>query len=184
MVIPTAGLDHATLPQRGGVVRTGVWTRGVSVCKVISMARPGGTGIDIIVSDRSVRVSKTVLAELIRFVARREGVRVGRIDLAIVPPREIAGLNRRYLSHDSPTDVLSFDLSDARTAGVSGQLVVCAAAAREQGPRHGLKPAHELMLYVIHGLLHLMGYDDKAIRPAARMHARQDELLKEFLKKR
>jgi len=144
------------------------------------MAQSQASRIDISVADRSVRVSKDLLAELIRFVARKEKYRLGRIDLAIVPRREIASLNRRYLSHSGPTDVLSFDLSDAATPGLSGQLVVCAEVAKEQARFHGLKPAEELLIYVIHGMLHLMGYDDQAIRPAAVMHARQDELLSAF----
>lgn len=140
--------------------------------------------IDISVSDRSVRVPRGVLAELVRFVTRREGLRVGRIDLAIVPPREMAGLNRRYLRHAGATDVLSFDLSDARTPGLSGQLAVCAELAKEQAKHHGLTPAEELMIYVIHGLLHLAGYDDQSVRSAARMRARQDELLSAFRRRR
>jgi probable rRNA maturation factor len=61
------------------------------------------------------------------------------------------------------------------------QLVVCGDVAVEQARLRGLKPQHELMLYVIHGLLHMMGYEDTSIRGGAKMHAREDELLKEFL---
>jgi probable rRNA maturation factor len=157
---------------------------GDCVCKLAVMARLQSSRIDISIADRSVRVSKDLLADLVRFVAKKEKFRVGRIDLAIVPRREISGLNRRYLRHSGATDVLSFDLSDATTPGLSGQLVVCAEVAREQARFHGLKPAEELLIYVIHGMLHLAGYDDQAIRPAAVMHARQDELLSAFRRRR
>ena len=62
--------------------------------------------------------------------------------------------------------------------------MVCGDLAVEQAKARGLKARDELMLYVIHGLLHLMGYEDTSIRGGARMHAREEELLKEFLKNR
>lgn len=138
------------------------------------------THIAISISDRSVRVPRARLERLIHFVAGKEKVRLGRIDLAIVSPQEIAALNRQYLRHAGPTDVLSFDLSDAAEPGISAQLIVCATVAKRQAPLHGMKPAEELMLYIIHGLLHAMGYDDTSIRAAAKMSARQEELLRQF----
>ncbi len=121
------------------------------------------------------------LRRLVRFVASAEGRRVDALDLAVVGPDEIADLNRRYRARQGPTDVLSFDLSEPGADAVSAQLVVCADAAAVQGPFHGNTPEDELLLYVIHGLLHLMGYDDTTPRTAARIRARQQELLKEFL---
>lgn len=138
--------------------------------------------IDISIDDRSVRISRDLLERLIAFVAKAEGVKLGKIDLAIVPPADMALYNRRYLNHAGATDVITFDLSDGQTPGLSGQLIVCAKIAREQAQFHCLKPAEELMIYVIHGMLHLAGYDDQAVRQAAKMHARQDELLSAFRK--
>lgn len=148
-----------------------------------SMAQRRTTSIDISIDDRSVRISGDRLERLIDFVVRAESLRLGRIDLAIVPPADMARYNRRYLNHSGPTDVISFDLSDAQTPGLSGQLIVCATIAREQAQYHGLTGPEELMIYVIHGLLHMAGYDDQSVRQAAKMHARQDELLSEFRRK-
>jgi len=77
--------------------------------------------------------------------------------------------------------VLSFDLSDATSTGLSVQLIVCGDLAATEAAARGLRPTHELMLYVIHGLLHVMGYEDKSARGSVRMQARQEELLKQFL---
>ena len=131
----------------------------------------------------ALRVNRRRLADLVRFVARREGAELAAVDLAVVDEPAIAQLNRRYLGHAGPTDVISFDLSDATQRGIAAQVVVCADVATRQGPLHGLAPTAELMLYVVHGLLHLMGYDDQSVRGSARMRARQDEILDEFLKK-
>lgn len=121
--------------------------------------------------------------ELVDFVARREGTRVAEVDLAIVGAGEIASLNRRYLSRTAATDVLSFDLSESGRGGLCVQLVVCGDVAASQAAARGLSAQRELMLYVVHGLLHQMGYEDESIRGAAKMRAREDELLAEFLRR-
>lgn len=70
-------------------------------------------------TQRTVRLPRGKIAELIDFVARREGVRVAEVDLAVVAGGEMAGLNRRYLQRGGTTDVLSFDLSEAGRGGLS-----------------------------------------------------------------
>lgn len=127
-----------------------------------------------------MRVPRKRLAELIGFVADREGADVAEVDVAVVGRVEMAELNRRYRGHGGETDVLSFDLSDASRIGLVAQIVVCGDVAVEQAGRYGTGVQGELMLYVVHGLLHLTGYDDRTARGAARMHAREDELLAEF----
>jgi probable rRNA maturation factor len=145
-------------------------------------------------SQRAVRVNRPRLTRLMEFVARAEGCRLGQIDLALVGSREIASHNSRWLGHAGATDVLSFDLSGAGAGpgkvgggmsgaggGLCGQLIVCGEVAAEQARLRGLPAQEELMLYVVHGLLHLMSYDDRTVRGAARMHAREEEILRDFL---
>ena len=146
-------------------------------------------------SQTTLRVPRKTMERLVVFVARAEAVRWDHVDIAVVDAAEMAGHNRRFLGHRGPTDVISFDLTDeapppgrrgksgARPGqgGLCAQLIVCADVAKTQGPHHGLSPTRELLLYVIHGLLHVIGYDDQPIRAAAKMHAREDELLREFL---
>ena len=129
-----------------------------------------------------VGVSAARLRRLIELVASAEGRRIATVDLAVVDSGEMVGLSRRWLGKAEDTDVLCFDLSDADRAGIAAQVVVSANAAARQAPHHGHTAAEELMVYVIHALLHLMGYDDTTARAATRMHARQDELLEAFLR--
>lgn len=133
----------------------------------------------------ALRVPRKKLAKLIEFTSEQEGATLAELDLAVVAENEMADLNYDYLRHSGATDVLSFDLSDAAEGkiGICAQLVICGEVAVRQGRAHGLTPQRELMLYVVHGLLHLMGYEDKSIRGAARMHAREDEILDAFTKR-
>jgi probable rRNA maturation factor len=140
--------------------------------------------VSISSAQRAVRVPRQRIAALVEFVARRERLRLAEVDLAVVSAGQIASLNRRYLAHRGATDVLSFDLSESGRGGLCVQLVVCGDVAVAQAAARGLSSQRELMLYVVHGLLHQMGYDDSSIRGAAKMHARQEQLLAEFFHRR
>ncbi len=130
---------------------------------------------------RAMRVPRKKIAGLIEHIARAEGAGLAEVDVAVVDAETMAELNARHLRHAGETDVLSFDLSDDTRVGLCLQLVVCGDVAARVGPLHGLSPTRELLLYVAHGLLHQIGYDDQAPRAAARMRARQEELIEEFL---
>jgi len=75
--------------------------------------------------------------------------------------------------------VLSFDLS-SHGSGVVAQIIVCSDVAVRQARARGLGPQRELMLYIVHGLLHVLGYDDTNQQLAEKMYARQEQLLQEF----
>ena len=143
----------------------------------------GGGKILIGNRQKSVRVFRRRLAALIRFVARAEGRRIGMVDLAVVGAEEMAELNRRYLRHAGPTDVLSFDLSEGEEGPLDAQVIVCGDVAAAEARRQGLTPQQELMLYVIHGLLHLTGHSDQTAGRARTLRARQEELLWQFCRR-
>jgi probable rRNA maturation factor len=104
-------------------------------------------------------------------VLRGEG-RAGRVDVAVVCDREIAALNRRFLRRAGPTDVLSFPLGGP--GGHLGDVVVSGETARREAARRGVPARAELHLYVVHGVLHLLGYDDRAPGPRRRMIAAEE----------
>jgi probable rRNA maturation factor len=118
------------------------------------------------------------------YAASAEGFTRGRLSIAVVGATAMATLNRRFLRRPGPTDVLAFDLdTDRRRGHIEGEVVVCADVARRRAARRGrsLQAARaELALYVIHGILHLAGYDDRTSIGSRRMHVREDELLAEL----
>ncbi|MBI3837116.1 MAG: rRNA maturation RNase YbeY [Planctomycetia bacterium] len=81
------------------------------------------------------------------------------VSIALVDDATIHVLNRQYLAHDYPTDVLSFALErDERR--LEGEVIASAETAIRSAARLGWSADEELLLYVIHGTLHLVGYDD------------------------
>jgi len=128
-----------------------------------------------------MRVPRKRIVEIVLHVAAAEGAALKHVDVAVVSARRIAAINRRYLGRRGATDVLSFDLSDeARQGGLTAQIVVCGDLAARRGRSLSTGCRRELLLYVVHGLLHLLGYDDGTPRQARRMHAREEELLEDF----
>lgn len=125
---------------------------------------------------------------LLRRVAKHalaaQGFRSGQLSVAVVGTRAMSTLHQRFLQLPGPTDVLSFDLGTDRDAGhLEAEIVLCADVARRNARARGgtLKAAREeLALYLVHGILHLAGYDDHAPADFDRMHRREDTLLREL----
>ena len=88
----------------------------------------------------------------------------------------IHALNVQYLQHDYPTDVLSFVLEQTDNR-VEGELIVSADTASREAAEAGWSPHDELLLYVIHGTLHLVGYDDHQPTDQAEMVAAEARYL-------
>ena len=106
-----------------------------------------------------------------------EGVHRATISVALVDDAAIHALNRRFLDHDWPTDVITFPLSEGDEPVLAGELVVSAETAAATARAAGVAPWHELALYLVHGLLHLLGYDDSADDDRHAMRRREDEVL-------
>jgi|SRR5688572_29830252 len=126
------------------------------------------------IADRQ-RIIKVPLRRLQRAVAAALALkprRRGPISLVILDDRAIRRIHHDHLGIDEPTDVLSFPLEGA-SGGMLGEVLVSAETARREGRARGIAPADELLLYVVHGVLHLLGFDDHA--PAARKKMRAAE---------
>ena len=125
----------------------------------------------------AVAVDRAFMRQAVRTVLEGEDENDAEISLAFVDDATSRQLNQRYLRHDEPTDVLSFPLSEPGAARLAGELVIGAEVAAAQAAERGHDVQAELALYVIHGLLHLCGYDDKTAAGAAKMRQRERHYL-------
>lgn len=119
------------------------------------------------------------LRQAVKAVLQGEGISKAQITVAIVDDPCIHELNRRFLNHDEPTDVLSFAL-DQRPGFVEGEIVASADTAASRAVEFDWPPEDELLLYVVHGTLHLAGYDDKTPELRDEMRRRERHYLGEF----
>lgn len=132
------------------------------------------------------------LEEVARRTLEEEGVAAADVRVAFVDDATIHDLNRRHLGHDDPTDVLSFLLECTSATGrvsdphaplgtgkqIDGDVVISLETARRQAERFGWSPQDEATLYLVHGLLHLCGYDDGTPAEREAMQNRERELLR------
>jgi probable rRNA maturation factor len=101
----------------------------------------------------------------------------GDLSLSLVDDREIADLHGRFSADPTPTDVLAFPLGDG-SAGPAGEVIVSVETAAREARARGLAVRNEVLLYAVHGVLHLRGYDDHAPADARRMDRRTLALLR------
>lgn len=121
-----------------------------------------------------VTIDRAQIRAAAQAVLHGEGVRSAEISLAFVDNPTIHRINRQFLDHDEPTDVISFPLGDNP---LSGELVIGVEVARAEATARGHDVQAELTLYVIHGLLHLCGYDDHRAADRQAMRRRERHYL-------
>ena len=105
-----------------------------------------------------------------------EQIASAEISLCVVDDGAIHELNRQYLQHDYPTDVISFILSHEQ-GHLDGEVIASAETAERESKRLGWATEAELLLYLVHGLLHLCGYDDRDPAALARMREKERHYL-------
>lgn len=133
------------------------------------------------------------LGALAQKVLQRLGQPETELGLVLVNDRQIRRLNKKYRGIDSPTDVLSFTLSlDPKTIKgkgrtlppLLGDVVISLQTARRQAREEGRALRQEVGLLLIHGILHLLGFDHEEARDARRMRRKERELARELLETR
>ena len=128
----------------------------------------------------TVELNYTQLRTIGQKVLEGEGVKEAAISIAVVDDATMHALNKRFLDHDEPTDVLTFPLSGPKAKKLEGEVVIGADVARREATERGHSVDDELALYVIHGLLHLCGYDDHDEEDTREMRSRERHWLSEL----
>ena len=136
--------------------------------------------IEVEISDTQnhLKVDRESLIGLVRKTLLAQSEESASISLAIVDNATIHAINRTHLNHDWPTDVITIFYSSHTS--LQGELIISAELAVETAEEEGLDPWREFALYVVHGLLHLCGHDDKTEPERSAMRAREAEILHEL----
>jgi probable rRNA maturation factor len=117
-----------------------------------------------------------------------ERKKAGFLSVLVTNDREIRKLNKRFLGHDFATDVISFSAKPGKSNPVEldylGDVAVSYETAKAFSRKLKVPYREELARYLVHGTLHLLGYDDKKAGDKKVMHERQEKILKRVLKKK
>lgn len=146
-------------------------------------ARKAQVHVDVSYTVRRRPISDLRVREAVAAALWAEGVRDALISVAFVGPDAIARLNKDFLSHDGPTDVISFGLArTGKTFPVIGDIYICPRLAERNARSLRITAKEELTRLVIHGTLHILGYDhpEGDERTTSTMWKRQERILDTF----
>jgi probable rRNA maturation factor len=100
-----------------------------------------------------------------------------KLSIAFVDNNEIKKLNKKYFDSDDVTDVIAFPLDNHKNA-LNGEIVISVETAVDTAVKENVDVEGEIVLYVVHGLLHLLGYSDVNREDAIIMHEKESKILK------
>ncbi len=119
---------------------------------------------------------KVLTRKWLKLVAESEIKRLGDIAVIFCSDNYILDVNRRYLEHDYFTDIITFDYCEDAVK-LSGDLFISVDSVRENAVEYGAEFADELNRVIVHGLLHLIGYDDHTEEDVAQMRSKENYYL-------
>ena len=144
---------------------------------------------------KKVALNPPQILKIVKTILRHEGVDRASLSIVFVSHQRIKALNKKFLGRDYTTDVLAFDLTErkgtapASPAGgrrtptfgnvkqIVGDIIISTDAVLKNARTYKTELSEELALYVIHGILHLLGFDDHKTRDVKKMRRKEQQLL-------
>ncbi|MEJ5286758.1 MAG: Metal-dependent hydrolase YbeY, involved in rRNA and/or ribosome maturation and assembly [Candidatus Kapaibacterium sp.] len=123
------------------------------------------------------RIPKKKIKDTVEKVLNHFG-QDGTINLVIVGEDAILQLNKEYLGHDYITDVISFNLSEGKD--LLGEVYICLQQAERQATEYNVSLENELLRLAIHGVLHILGFEDDTFDKKSEMHKLEDMFLEDI----
>ena len=142
--------------------------------------------IDIQNLQSVAKVDKNKVIECAEGVLKAMGENDAELSIVLVNDMHIKNLNWKYRRNDSATDVLAFPMRDARrlSGAILGDAVISVETAKREAKKRKKDLQDELNLYIVHGILHLLGYDDEKIRARKKMKEKEKELMESLCSNR
>ncbi len=139
--------------------------------------------ISVVNLHKSYKVNEPLVKRIARYILAACGKPGGaELELVFLDNRQIKSLNKKFKHEDCPTDVLSFDLGGGLD-GFFGNIFISIDKALENSKIFNTAFEEEFTLYIIHGILHLAGYDDETKKEHLNMDDRQTALLRKLCKR-
>ncbi|ODS32601.1 MAG: metal-dependent hydrolase [Candidatus Scalindua rubra] len=131
--------------------------------------------VEIVNVQRHYEIKKSKVKKVVREAVNKEG-RDAKLSIVFVDNNEIKKLNKRFFNSDEVTDVIAFPLNSNKSF-LSGEVVVSVETAVDTADRRKIDVEGEIFLYVVHGILHLLGYNDGNEKDAKIMHEKESKIL-------
>lgn len=138
------------------------------------MAKTSGIEISILNRTPHKPIPRSHLRNVVERVLSGEGVSDATVSLVLLTDAEIHEVNKEFLDHDYPTDVITFSLEEE---SIDGEICIGLETAQRQAQEYGVSLRNELMRLAAHGTLHLVGYDDATDEQRAEMSRLEDRYM-------
>ena len=134
--------------------------------------------LEIINLQKLCPVDKNRIKKIVRSVLKSEK-KDAELNVVFTDNKRIKEINKTFLGHNYATDVITFAYDEASINNdkASGEIIISVEMAKKLAQKHDCAVEGEIALYLVHGLLHLFGYNDKKKKEAKKMHQREGELL-------
>lgn len=120
---------------------------------------------------------RRLTSQWLKFTAESEIKRIGQVNIIFCSDNYILDINQKYLQHDYFTDIITFDYCEGKT--LSGDLFISVDTVRENAIFYGTEFDDELNRVIVHGLLHLIGYDDHSEEDQKTMRSKENYYLEQ-----
>ncbi|MBI2418583.1 MAG: rRNA maturation RNase YbeY [Ignavibacteriales bacterium] len=129
---------------------------------------------------QDIPVQKNAIHKIVAFLKKELQFSIQSLEITFVTRADIHSINKSYLNHDYMTDIITFDYSD--TAGnLVGELIISPDIAHANAKKYNIPYTEELVRLVIHGILHLLNYDDKTAPEKKIMFSLQEALVRKSI---
>ena len=122
-------------------------------------------------------LTKTIVRSIINEISKDKGCKFSYLEISFVTKSIIHEINKEHLHHDYPTDIITFEYDRDEDDVIDGELIICSAVAEENAEEYGVSVESELLRLVVHGVLHLIGYDDTDEVKKRLMKSEEDRLV-------
>lgn len=135
-------------------------------------------------SQKKISLSKKRVIYLASQILKIKGIAKAELSILFVGKQRIRRLNKRFRKIDRPTDVLAFSMREGEGAllhpEILGDLVICPELARDYARNYSSTTQREIYRYLIHGILHLLGHDDRSKKCRLLMKSEEEKILKKI----
>jgi rRNA maturation RNase YbeY len=126
--------------------------------------------------EKGIKLNKSSVHTFIKKLKLLLDLRIYSLELNFLLPETIITINKDHLKHNYVTDIISFNYSN-ESNNLDGEILICLSAARENAKRFRSTYENEVKRLIVHGILHLMGWDDSSLSQRRKMRAMENKVL-------
>ncbi len=135
--------------------------------------------LDLSISNDSKlrRVPRLLIERSVRLCLRQHRIEYATVSVVFIDDPAMRRMNKKFLQHDYVTDIITFPMVENE---VDGELYISVDTARRQAAEYGVSFQMEVLRLVVHGVLHLIGFDDATPKLRERMHREENIILEQL----